>query len=975
MRRFRMALAVLVVAATVSTATSAFAQLGGGTLSGTVTDEQGGVLPGVTVTISGSDRTTDAVSDDVGKFRFLNLAPGLYKVSLALQGFATTIRENVVVAVGVTTDLPAQLKVAAVAETVTVNGGSPVIDTKATGTTTNFRSDELQKIPTSRDPFALMRTVPGVLVDRVNIGGNETGQQSNFASKGTRPQDASWTLDGVEVTDMASTGASPTYFNYDNFEEIQVSTAGNDIKARTGGIGLNMVVKRGTNQFRGSVRGYFDNESMESSNVPDELKATGVTPETSDHNKQISDYGGELGGPIFQDKAWFYASYSNQDVRLVRRAGALVDRTQLKNPNVKVNYQATKKDNVSFLYLDGFKIKDGRSPGVGGITFDAPTATQHQDNAYTDAPFHGLWKVADDHVFGTNIFVTGKYAFYNTGFVLDPTGGLSMQAGRDFVHATSYGSISQSINIRPQHTATVDVQSFFNGFGGSHDVKYGIGWRRVEAASGTLWPGNMILANERANNLQAQVFRQGYGGNRAQYVDFYVGDTLSRNRWTLDLGLRFDRQNGEALPSETLPSAAFPTVVPGVVFAGYKTPFTWNDWSPRAGFTYALDSSRHTVARVSFTRAAGQLNTGTVGVRNPSSTAGSATYRWVDLNSDHFAQENEVLLDQRITSGGGFNPDNPTAVTSANVLDPNLKAPVTSSAVAGIDRELIPNLAVGVNYSYTRTSRLFGNIAGTITPRTGVTLADYTPGSGFSGTIPLDGGVPYNVATYIPNPTVVTAGGNGFVTTNVPGYYSDYNGIEMTLNKRLSNRWMGRVGVSLNNAREHFSDPNGIYDTNGNPTRTVTEPLVGGGQFAPQSGGSGAGTIYINARWQFNANALYEAPYRIELSANVFGRQGYPFPIVRTGTAAALGGDSGITVLLSPEIDTFRHPNLWDTDFRVARAFRGGMSNVRLMLDVFNVFNANTGLVRVNDVTATNFNALAQNLSPRIARIGLVVGF
>jgi hypothetical protein len=369
------------------------------------------------------------------------------------------------------------------------------------------------------------------------------------------------------------------------------------------------------------------------------------------------------------------------------------------------------------------------------------------------------------------------------------------------------------------------------------------------------------------------------------------------------------------------------------------------------------------------------LNTGTVGVLNTSSTAGSATYRWTDSNGDHFAQAEEVDLTQRITAAGGFNPANPTAISSSNVLDPDLKAPVTSAFVAGFDREVMPNLAMGITYSYTRTTDLFGNFSGTITPRVGVTFDDYAAGPGFSGTIP-EYGIDYNVLTWIPNSAAITAGGSGFATTNIPGYYTDYHGLELSLVKRLANRWMGRVGFSFNNAREHFSDPAGVYDTNGNPTPTVTEPLVNGGQFAPQSGGSGSGTIYINAKWQFNANALYQAPYGIELSANVFGRQGYPFPIVRSGTTAALGADSTLTVLLTPEIDTLRYPNLWNTDFRVAKSFRASAaSNVRLILDVFNVFNANTALVRVNDVTSTRFNALAQNLSPRIARVGVVVGF
>src|SRR5262245_20547300 len=287
----------VIAALVLACATSALAQIQSGTINGVVKDEQGGVLPGVTVSAQGLDATQTFITDATGEFRFLNLAPGPYKVTVTLPGFTTVVRENVAVLVGKNVELPVTLKVASVSETITVSGESPVIDTRATGTATNFTSDELTKIPTSRDPFALMRSVPGVLVDRVNIGGNETGQQSNFASKGTRPQDAVWTMDGINITDMTATGASPSYYNYDNFEEIAVSTAGQDIKQPTGGMGLNLVVKRGTNQFHGGFRGYFDNEKMESSNVPDELAAT-VTPATADHNKQISDYGYDIGGPI-----------------------------------------------------------------------------------------------------------------------------------------------------------------------------------------------------------------------------------------------------------------------------------------------------------------------------------------------------------------------------------------------------------------------------------------------------------------------------------------------------------------------------------------------------------------------------------------------------------------------------------------------------------------------------------------------------
>src|SRR5207244_3172591 len=175
-----------------------------------------------------------------------------------------------------------------------------------------------------------------------------------------------------------------------------------------------------------------------------------------------------------------------------------------------------------------------------------------------------------------------------------------------------------------------------------------------------------------ATTAFAQGFREGRGTNRTAYLDFYAGDTMSKGRATIDVGVRYDRQGGRALPSVTAANPAFPNVVPGLDFAGYDAPFTWNDVSPRAGLTYALDEARRTVARASYSRFAGQLDSASVGYMNPASSAGVAVYRWLDLNVDHLAQADEVQLNQFVAAANGFNPANPTAVTSANRINPEL---------------------------------------------------------------------------------------------------------------------------------------------------------------------------------------------------------------------------------------------------------------------------------------------------------------
>src|SRR5712692_296299 len=214
----------IVCALVFGSALPALAQVQGGGISGIVLDEQRSVVPGVAVTVQGADAPFESTTQPDGAFRFLNLAPGPYRLTAALQGFSIVVRENIIVDVGKNADVAISLKVGSVTETVTVIAPAPIVDATATGTATNFTSDELAKVPTSRDPFSLLRSVPGVLLDRVNVGGNETGQAPSTVSKGTRPQDATWTLDGVVITDMAAIGATPTYFNFDNFEEVNVST-------------------------------------------------------------------------------------------------------------------------------------------------------------------------------------------------------------------------------------------------------------------------------------------------------------------------------------------------------------------------------------------------------------------------------------------------------------------------------------------------------------------------------------------------------------------------------------------------------------------------------------------------------------------------------------------------------------------------------------------------------------------------------
>src|SRR5205085_1979916 len=211
--------------------------------------------PGVTVTLSGVGAAQNTVTDGSGKFRFINLSPGTYTLKSELAGYGTATRSGVSVNLGRNADVTMTLN-PSVSQSITVTAEAPLLDVRKTGTGNDVPRVELEKIPTARDPWVILQQTPGVSMDRNNVGGNESGQQSVYVSKGTIGTQATWNVDGVNVTDFAATGSSPSYYDFDSFEEMQITTGGSDPRIMTPGVQLNMVTKRGTNDYSGSARYY-----------------------------------------------------------------------------------------------------------------------------------------------------------------------------------------------------------------------------------------------------------------------------------------------------------------------------------------------------------------------------------------------------------------------------------------------------------------------------------------------------------------------------------------------------------------------------------------------------------------------------------------------------------------------------------------------------------------------------------------------
>ena len=958
--RERFARLTVLCASLLAFATPAAAQVYTGRIDITVTDSTGAILPGATVELTGPQNMT-AVSDPKGEVHFLSLAPGTYAVAAKLQGFGDYNNRNVPVAAGVGVPLKISLAVGGVTQQVDVTAESPIIDPKKMTTSTNVTNEQLQEIPSARDPWVVLQTVPGIIVDRVNVGGAESGQQSGYQAKGSSGGNNTWNIDGIAITDMAALGSSPTYYDFDMFQEMNVTTGGADLQSATGGVGLNFVLKSGANRPRGSARVYYEDEDMQATNLPDDLQASlGGASGKGNRINLYKDFGGELGGPIWRDRLWGWGALGKTDVTLLTLTGT-PDRTILKNSSLKLTGQATQNLRGGYTFFRGDKNKFGRNASATR----PPETTVDQTGPTT------LQKGEANLVVNDNLFLTARGAYVDGGFQLTPQGGLDTPWFIDDA-GVQHGSANHYETVRPQWTMAADG----NFFRGNHEVKFGFGWRKADVDSTTIVPGfdglsGIASYHDGYPNMIADVWvANNQTSTTAKYIHAYVGDTLTWDRLTLNLGARWGRAAASTKSSTQEGSSVFPQYLPDLTSAARTNVFEFNAISPRLGATYALDEARKTILRAGYATFADQMNAtegaylSTIGVR------GLYLYDVVDLNGNNVVDPAEVA--GRTCSNtstdcipyGSFDIDDPDATDPVNSVG-DYSTPLTHEFQLGLDRELFPNFGISGTFTYRK-------FTGFNWSNNGVVGTDYVLGEPLTGSHPTIGNyeAPIYIATRVPENR------NANVFRSRDGYSQRYMGFEFAATKRLSNRWMARFGFSTNDHREYFDSPAAMTD----PTPDRGAPNRDGGLVVRQSGGSGKSGIYqVLPKFQFIATGLYQAPWGINLAANMVSRQGFSEQYFRNNIRTDDPLSPLKSVFLLDEAGEIRLPSVTSLDVRVGKEFTFGSGDYRprinIDVDVFNALNSATVLGREYNLRLTSGGTVREIMNPRVLRLGLRIGF
>jgi Carboxypeptidase regulatory-like domain/TonB-dependent Receptor Plug Domain len=928
-----------------------FAQVQTGSILVKANDAQGAIVPGVLVTITSpvlvSGQMTNT-TDASGVTRFPSLPAGIYSVKLELQGFQTVIRENIVVAVGQTTPVDLNMTVATLQESVTVTGASPVIDTTNANVNVTLSQDLLQRTPNGRDIWSLMEyKVPSLVSSRPDVGGTAGGLQGAMVARGTTNGQNSQYLNGVNVGDPSAIGFAGYYYDYDAFEELQISTGAHDLSVPTSGVFMNMTTKTGGDRWQGKGAFFWEGDATQSRNIDGDLANLGFRPETNEVDF-VSDVTFNAGGPLVKDKVRFFGSFRDWRVHINVPAAfseTVLDETNITSGLGNVTWAINNNNRLTGFYSRQYYKKPNRFLGSTGLfTSDSNSNEDDVFNVY-----QALW----NSVLTSKLFVDARLSVNTIFFPLYLNG--NSQTLLDNTTGIRTGNANNQVEQwRNRYQGSATFQYYQDEWlGGRHEFRFGFDQSHVSQRVITTRFDNVALTWTSATNSASTVTLFNTPVETKAAVDvtsLFVQDSYSIKRLTISGGVRYERVESY-LPEQTSPpSPLFPDLQRS--FDKVDEVVLWHTWGPRMNVVYDLMGDGRTALKFSAGRYYYQIAAGTANNINLNANY-SEQYNWNDANRNLLWEPGEQTGSPVISSG----------ITTS--FDPEIERPYTNEITAGIDRELVPGLKLSTVYTY----RVERNPQATLNPdfpfaSTTTSRADVGR-DGLTGTAD-DGTFQFFNRLSTANRTVFT---------HDPNSRQTYNGIEVTATKRFADRWQLLGGYTYSKAKiEDLSVPLTGTALNGNPnTLLLTD-----------------GPIELNDRpHQFKLTGTYILPwYDISVSGNYRAQSGPP---LRRTVSTALQTGGTTTVNVEP-FGADRLDALRTLDVRASKAIRlVGDDQLELDLDIFNLTNANTvwevnqGTGRTNvrpngDPNATPVNVAVWRLptgilAPRIIRFGVSYRF
>jgi hypothetical protein len=946
-----------------------------GTVAGTVTDASGGVLPGVTVEAASPaliEKVRTAVTDGSGQYQIINLPPGTYSVTFSLTGFSTVKREAVDVRPNFTSNINGELRVGAVQETITVTGESPIVDIQSSAQTRSMTDQAFKELPSGGSWIQMAALVPAIRAGNTDVGGvlgDQTGAQ--VEAHGSRPGDGVSMIDGLRIGNMyLSSNLTNMSLSPLLFDQVDVSLSGQMAETGTNGVIMNAIPKSGGNRFSGTALVNGSGPSLQGNNVTDDLQARGLTG-ASTTLKKLYDINGAVGGPIKQDRAWFYVTsryFTNEyflagrfyptDVSAINRVNDTARQgfagTYTYDNNGRVTVALSEKQKISGWYAYQYKVDPhwllqifNQSPESSRIT------TWHTQLSTTK------WTYTANRL----LFEAGIMAGESPDTIeLDPDqvatcpsqGSLAPRCTAIVNQTTGFTYRAPTAFDFDDRLPSQTINAAASYVTGSHNAKFGF-----ELQRGHFWRGDhnestggvWYTVNQLADGTLSPAFvnlnapATGWQDNLNYNLGFFVQDRWTVDRLTVSGGVRLDFLNTSTEPFTLGPHRWLPNR--NTFFDAVEDVPNWKDVNPRVSVAYDLFGNGRTALKGSASRGVQQESIAIARANNPANTVSTTTQRvWTDSDLDFFPDCDLTIAAANGECGGYLNPNFGISIPGTrydrSIMEGWGVRPYNWEFSAGVQQEVMPRVSVSAGYF----RRINGNFQ--VTDNEALAVTDFTQ---YAVTVPTDARLPNSgqQVTGFFDQNINPLARNVVKDASVFGKQQlHWNGVDVTVDARLRNGLFMQGGVSTGKT---------TFD-NCEIAAQLPEVLNGLTGVAPAAGLQPISFCHQETGFipQYKALASYTLPwYGIRIAGTL---QSLPGPAMLAQNIYNNANRTTATTLSRPFTLAQANANLLapgdnygdrlnQFDIRLTKIVNVGRGRVDFNVDFFNAFNSDAVIAEI----------------------------